>query len=188
MRQKIRTTCVVASFLIILTGCADSFDSMPTGSTNTQGATKPGVITIPVEDRVSIGPLSGTTLTGTKYVLARNSKLTVINVWASWCTNCRLEWKDLQLAAAKYPEVRFLGLNTSDKQSSALAFVQKYGDNYPHIFDPDLFTFGSMRGVNSAALPMTVILDNEQKVAAKILGKVNFAELSDVLDNLKASK
>ena len=177
--------CIAVGFLFVLTSCADRNKSMSTESGNTPVATKPGIIATPAKDRIAIGPLSGTTLTGEKYTLSKDASLIVINVWASWCTNCRLEWKDLQRAASKYPEVRFLGLNTSDKKSAALTFVKKNGDNYPHIFDPDLLVFGAMHGVRSAAIPMTLILDEKQRVAVQILGKVNFAELSKQLESLK---
>ena len=185
MRRQTQKAFLAVTLLFAVVGCTASNKSMSTGSSETQVATKPGIIAIPKADRVAIGSFSGTTLNGESYSLSNSPNLTVINVWASWCTNCRLEWKDLQTAAQKFPEVKFLGLNTSDKKTSALAFVKKQGDNYPHIFDPDLFVFGSMRGVSSASLPMTLILDGEQKLAVQMLGKVEISELSKQLKALK---
>ena len=187
MRLHMRSISAALGCIVLLSSCAKTELGMnPESITNpvTPVAITPGIVSIPVKDRVNIGRLSGKTLSGQKYSLTKSSNLMVINVWASWCTNCRLEWKDLQAAALRNPEVIFLGINASDKRADAKAFIKKHGDNYQHIFDPDLIAFGSMRGVSSASIPMTLILDRSQRVAAQILGKVKIADLTNLLKSL----
>jgi thiol-disulfide isomerase/thioredoxin len=58
----------------------------------------------------------------------------VINQWASWCTNCRLEFPFFQQAGrANANRVAFVGLDSQDSQSNALAFRGHFPGAYPTL-------------------------------------------------------
>ena len=66
-------------------------------------------------------------------------KAIVLNVWASWCAPCNQEAPMLQAAwkqaLAQGKNVVFLGIDFQDSSQDALAFLHKYGINYPNVLD-----------------------------------------------------
>ena len=102
-------------------------------------------------------------------------KVVVVNVWGSWCAPCRHEAPELVEAYKRVGDgVEFLGLNTRDlTTASAQAFVRSAGITYPNIFDPDgalLLGFGQLP---PKAIPSTIVIDADGKVAARVIGEVD---------------
>ena len=62
----------------------------------------------------------------------------VVNVWASWCGPCRLEFPFFQTQATKRgSDVAFLGVDTEDSEDAANTFLEELPLPYPSYFDPD---------------------------------------------------
>ena len=99
----------------------------------------------------------------------------VVNFWWAACPPCRVEAPDLVSLAAEYADVPFLGVNTQDGPGQAKAFAAEFGVEYPSILDADdaavqLAFAGS--GMPPNAVPSTLVLDREGRVAARISGLV----------------
>lgn len=101
----------------------------------------------------------------------------VLNVWASWCAPCRKEAPDLEAAwkSLQGKPVRFVGVNTRDgsSQDAALAFVRRYGLTYPSLVDADSSRMLAFRDLPPTAVPATLIVDRQGRLAARVLGPVN---------------
>ena len=62
----------------------------------------------------------------------------VVNVWASWCLPCRSEAPLLNQASERYgEEIESIGVNVTDNQSDAKAFLAEFGLPFDHFFDRD---------------------------------------------------
>jgi cytochrome c biogenesis protein CcmG/thiol:disulfide interchange protein DsbE len=62
----------------------------------------------------------------------------VVNVWASWCGPCRLEFPTLQRLSADYGKrVAFLGVDSQDSDDYAEDFLREEPVPYPSYTDPD---------------------------------------------------
>ena len=67
---------------------------------------------------------------------AYRGKVVVLNFWASWCVDCKLEAKTLREAAAKWGgKVVFVGVDGSDLTSAARGYMNRYRVNYPVVRD-----------------------------------------------------
>ncbi len=68
----------------------------------------------------------------------------------------------------------FVGVNTKDSGTDqGLAFQRRYDVPYPSLYDPSGRTLLAFHGtLNPSAIPSTVILDKQGRVAASILGEV----------------
>lgn len=163
---------------LLLVGAATSAcgDAAETGDKGYVDGT--GLITrLAEEDRKKPGEVSGTTLDGEDLSLDDFAgKVVVLNVWGSWCPPCRKEARLLASASRTLAEddVEFVGVNTKDSRpEQGLAFERRYGVPYPSFFDPAGRTLLAFHGtLNPSAIPSTVVLDEQGRVAASILGEV----------------
>lgn len=142
----------------------------------------------PIGERESVENFSAQTLDDRQLDSADlRGRVAVFNVWGSWCVPCRTEAPDLVRAAEKYSdEVQFVGINLRDSPDAARAFERRYAVPYPSVRSEDsstaMLAFGSY--LSAAAVPSTVIVDPEGRVAARMLGPTTYSTLDAVLGDL----
>ncbi|MEU2390652.1 TlpA disulfide reductase family protein [Streptomyces sp. NPDC007369] len=189
-------TAVTAVGALTLTACTDS-DGKPSGSGGGNYVTGPsGISTVARSERVAAPKLDGETVDGEGLdTTALKGKVVVLNVWGSWCPPCRAEAPHFakvskELADAGKP-VAFVGINTRDNsKQNAAAFEETFGITYPSLYDPDgklmlRFPAGTL---NPQAIPSTIILDKEGRIAARTLAAVNEEQLRSMIDPLLAEQ
>jgi len=144
-----------------------------------------GAVTfISAGDRQMAPKLSGDTLYGTKFDFA-GKKIAVVNVWASWCSPCRAEIPALNSLSQKYTDVQFMGILTRDNLANAEVFARQLAVPYPNFIDDSLL-LGFRNTLPANAIPTTVVIDKQGRVAARISGPVTVGGLSDLLERLSA--
>lgn len=163
----------------LLVGCSGTDLGGESGGGGNVGYTVgDGTVTIVDEDQRQPAPvLEGPDLDGDSTLSTADyqGKPIVINVWGSWCAPCRAEAPELVEAAKQLgDDVQFLGLNTRDlTEAPARAFVRGFEIPYPNIFDPDgtlLLGFGQLP---PKAIPSTIVIDAQGRVAARVIGEVD---------------
>jgi thiol-disulfide isomerase/thioredoxin len=118
--------------------------------------------------------------------------VTVINFWYAGCAPCRAEAKDLEKLYQKYlpKKVQFVGVNVRDTAGTALAFDRAFGMSYPSIIDNNtgsvVLAFTGV--VSPQAVPTTLVVDRNGRVAARILGRMESGTLSAMIDKVVAEK
>lgn len=113
----------------------------------------------------------------------------VINTWYAACAPCRAEAPDLvALANDRGPEgVHLLGINSTDDAGAALAFERTFEVPYPSIEDTRGEAIATLEGsVPLQAVPTTVVLDREGRVAARVIGRAEGSTLGAIVDDLLA--
>jgi peroxiredoxin len=79
--------------------------------------------------------------------------------------------------------VQFLGLNVKEtSEQFALAFVDRFGIEFPSLYDPRGEVALAFRDYPATAIPSTIVLDRENRVAAVYTGEVAQKDLRRVLD------
>lgn len=149
------------------------------------------IVLIAPGDRGPAPDLTGPTLEGGDFRLRDHlGEIVVLNVWASWCAPCRAEapvleavWQDVQDDG-----VQFVGLDTRDTEEAALAFLEAYGVTYPNVIDAD----GRLQLLFSdtlppQAIPSTLVVDREGRVAGRIIGRVTEATLTALIEDVAKS-
>ena len=189
-----RRTAAAALGLAVLCGPAlaacssDGGISGGGGNTNYVAANDPGLSTVALGHRPAAPMISGNTLQGQPLSLSQDKgHITVLNVWGSWCTQCREEGDALEETYQEYQPkgVDFLGINTRDGNDAALAYVKASGVTYPSLQDPDELLVLQFKSIFPAtSVPSTVILDQNGDVAVRVLGAVTKPELEQQLNAL----
>ncbi|MCP2263686.1 TlpA family protein disulfide reductase [Promicromonospora thailandica] len=111
----------------------------------------------------------------------------VVNTWYASCAPCRAEAPDLVDLATSKEGVRFLGINTEDDAGAAQAFQRTFEVPYPSIEDRTGTVIAGLNGVVPLqAVPTTVVLDQEGKVAARVIGQAERSTLEALVDEVLA--
>ncbi|MFJ5261623.1 TlpA family protein disulfide reductase [Streptomyces sp. NPDC088387] len=153
-----------------------------------------GIATVEKGDRAAAPDLSGDTVDGkTLDVKDYTGKVVVLNVWGSWCPPCRAEAKNFEKVYqdVKDDGVQFVGINTRDTSTGpARAFEKEYGVSYPSLYDPTgkLMLRFEKGTLNPQAIPSTLIIDRDGKVAARTLQALSEEKLRKMLDPVLAEK
>lgn len=183
---------LLAMLLAPIAGCSSSQSGSSSGSETNFVAGDGSIEVVPVAQRVVAPNFTLPTLSGEDFSLSNQlGKVVVMNVWASWCAPCRKEAPDLQAVWKQSDKktVQFVGLDTRDSTTSAQGFIKNYGITYPQAIDTDgqvqlLFR----NSLPAQAIPSTLIVDAQGRVAARILGTASEATLRNVIDAVQSSK
>ena len=183
---------LAAALVLLLSGCGSDGASADAGTDAGFVAGDGSLVVVPEDQRVPAPALSGPTLDGSTFTLADHlGEVVVLNVWASWCAPCRAEAPGLAALASEYEgsDVQFVGLDTRDSDVSARSFVSRFGVPYPNVIDRD----GRLQllfadSLPPQAIPSTVVIDTQGRVAARALGKASESTLRAMIDPLLEAK
>ncbi|CAL9491078.1 Thiol-disulfide oxidoreductase ResA [Streptomyces sp. enrichment culture] len=178
---------------LLVSACGSGGTSGGGGDTNyITGAD--GVATVDKGDRTAIPDLSGETVDGEQLdVDDYQGKVVVLNVWGSWCPPCRAEAKNFEKVYqdVKDQGVQFVGINTRDTSTGpAKAFEKEYGISYPSLYDPagKLMLRFAKGTLNPQAIPSTLVIDRDGKIAARTLQALSEEKLRKMLKPVLAEK
>ncbi|MGW0837925.1 TlpA family protein disulfide reductase [Streptomyces prunicolor] len=191
--RAVLSTAGVAVAALVLSACSSGGTSGGSGNTNFITGSD-GIATVKKGDRQAAPELSGKTIDGKTLSTADyKGKVLVVNVWGSWCSPCRAEADNLvQVAkATANKDVQFVGLNTRDTSTEpAVAFEKKYAVPYPSLYDPTgkLMLRFKKGTLNPQAIPSTIVIDRDGKIAARALQALSEEKLREMLDPVIAEK
>lgn len=194
-RRRARLVAGVAA-AVLLSGCtaegSDLAQQYADGDGKSYVAGDGSVVQLPPSERGE--PVEFTASTTEQEQVAVQDwrgEVVVLNVWYAACPPCRAEAPDLQAVAQDKAAdgVRFLGVNIRDDAATAQAFERTFGVSYPSVLDGDGAVRLALRGqVSPTAVPTTLVLDREGRVAARVVGVVEASLLSGLVDDVLAEQ
>jgi cytochrome c biogenesis protein CcmG, thiol:disulfide interchange protein DsbE len=109
---------------------------------------------------------------GTLSLKDLRGKAVLVNFWASWCQECRVEAPALEAGwqAHRNEDVVFVGVNMQDNETDARAFLKEFGTTYPNGWDVsgrapvDYGVWG---------IPETFFLDRQGRITYKHVGAID---------------
>ncbi|MET2010539.1 TlpA disulfide reductase family protein [Microbacterium chocolatum] len=144
------------------------------------------VVEIPEADRTN--PIefeavldNGETATSADYA----GEVLVVNFWYAACAPCRVEAPELAEVHESFRDdgVDFLGVNLYDGAEASQAFAETYGIEYPSALttvDGSIkLAFAGETPLN--AVPVTLVLDRDGRVAARLIGQISDASILETL-------
>ncbi|SEB53183.1 Thiol-disulfide isomerase or thioredoxin [Paramicrobacterium humi] len=179
---------LLAITLAACSGNADLSAQYRSGSNKGYIAGDGSILEIPVPDRGAPVTFNGTSDTGAEISSEDYAgSVLVVNFWYAACAPCRAEAPDLVSTYQDHRAdgVSFLGVNIRDQAATAREFANAYGLSYPSIADTDGSVKLSFAGeLAPNAVPTTLVLDHEGRVAARVLGRVDGSTLSALIDRV----
>jgi len=191
--KRISPIAVVATAILALSGCSllspTEETLIPVGAGEISTDPGIGMTVIPADERGEPLDISGTDLSGDDRSLADSrGDITVVNAWATWCAPCRAEKPEFSEVAREFDGqgVQFIGLNVQDEAEAAREFTAQ--TPYPSIIDEDGSLLSRIPDVPPRALPVTVILDREGRIAVRIVGPIVLGTLDDTIRSVLAQE
>jgi peroxiredoxin len=183
-----RTASALIGLSLVAAGCSSPFSASESSGGFVSGD---GSITVlDPADREPMPTISGQTLDGEELSTEQfDGRVLVLNVWGSWCAPCRVEAAALEKAANELADegVQFVGIDIRDSLTSAQQFQEEQGVTYPSLFDPDSSTLLEVpASLYPVATPTTYVVDQEGRVAVRILDETTAPTLTGLVEDVLA--
>ncbi len=192
MKQRtiLRTAIGFGLIATLLAGCASDplADQFRAGDNKNYIAGDGTVTEFALGSRPGFEAFAGTTESG--QVLdssAFEGNVIVMNWWYSACAPCRAEAGDLAMLSVEFEDsVQFVGVNVRDTAETALAFDRNFGIEYPSLIDAQSgqVSLAFTGVVSPQAVPTTIVIDRDGKVASRILGRIEASILRTLIQTV----
>lgn len=195
---RVAAAALVVASVALTAGCAssqaDGLASQFKNGDNKNYISGDGTtLEISAKDRATPVAWKGVTEDGSVLTSSNLSGVvTVMNFWYAGCAPCRAEAKDLESLYKEFlpNKVQFVGVNVRDTAGTALAFDKSFGMTYPSVLDNDtgsvVLAFTGV--VSPQAVPTTLVVDRQGRVAARILGRLEKGTLKAMITKVVAEK
>lgn len=123
--------------------------------------------------------------------ICKNSKLTMINVWATYCNPCLNEMPELGELAVEYDakDFQLIGiisdvLEGEDEESVAYAaeLIEETGADYPHLLLNESLYYGLLQDVS--AVPTTFFLNEKGEILDVVVGAMDKSRWEEKINGL----
>lgn len=127
----------------------------------------------------SLPAIEGLAIPGFDSAGLKQGRVTLVNIWASWCGPCRIE-HPLLMELSKRGDIRLYGLNYKDDPANAQHFLETLGQPYAAAGADIDGRAGVDWGVYG--VPETFVIDGQGFIRFKFVGPLSPEAISAVLN------
>ncbi len=109
----------------------------------------------------------------------------VIDIWASWCSDCVKGMPKVKALQEKYPEVTFLFISMDKSYESWLKGIEKYEVRGEHYLTADGMKGVFGKSINLDWIPRYMVVDKTGKIALYKVIEADDEKLIKTLESLK---
>ena len=175
--RKMHTFCasLLTVSILLLSGCKDTALRENTGSS-------PASIVFEAQD------MEGNAVTSEIF---SGSRLTMVNVWATYCSPCLNEMPELGELAREYDKEDFqlIGIVSNvpegadeEKLELVEVLIEQTEADYPHLLLNESLNDGLLSGVS--AVPMTFFIGQDGKILDTVVGARDKAAWKEIIDGI----
>lgn len=124
-------------------------------------------------------------LAGLKSADLKTGKVTLVNIFASWCGPCRQEHPML-MSLAKRSDIKIIGINNKDEPENSKKFLDELGNPYALIGDDADGRVSIEWG--GYGVPETYVIDGKGIIKHRIIGPIHEGNLAVVLQEIEKAK
>jgi thiol-disulfide isomerase/thioredoxin len=193
VREPVSAIAAAIACVLLLSGCASDplAEQYRAGSGKNYIAGDGSVTEIVPENRSDAVVFEGVDESGGT-ISSREllGEVIVVNFWYAGCAPCRAEAPVLEEAFEDSAStgVAFVGVNVRDQAETAQTFNAEFGVTYSSIIDTNgQAQLAFATNVPPNAVPTTLVLDRQGRVAARILGQLkNASILTTIISDVAA--
>jgi thiol-disulfide isomerase/thioredoxin len=109
----------------------------------------------------------------------------VVDVWASWCSDCIKGMPKVKVLQEKYPDATYLFISMDKTHEAWLAGIQKYEVKGEHYMATDGMKGIFGKSINLDWIPRYMVVDKEGKIALYKVIEADDEKLIKTLESLK---
>jgi len=108
----------------------------------------------------------------------KKKDFTLINIWASWCTPCRVE-HPLLMKLSEKKNLMLLGINFKDKNIQAKKFLDELGNPYDLLAKDENGKQSVKFGVYG--IPESILINKDLVIIKKFVGPLSFDNYKEII-------
>lgn len=127
-------------------------------------------------------------LTFQEVIDANKGKVMVIDVWASWCSDCIKGFPKYKKLQEKYPDVTYLSISMDKDYPSWMIGLEKHELKGQHFWVKEGMKGVFGKSIDLNWIPRFMVIDQDGKIALYNSIEADDAKIATVLNKLKSNK
>lgn len=137
------------------------------------------VLTPVLPEKTDLPPIEGVSFQGRPVegvsLRRTDANLIAMNMWASWCPNCRAEHEQL-MQLSTVPGVTLFGLVSDDTAENVRAYLASAGNPYPYLSLDQNRVY--QRAFRQRGVPATLLFRPDRTFVQRFMGEITPARLA----------